>query len=97
MSVFCFKQKKAYEVRISGWSADVCSSDLFGIRSFSQHSAARQHGDCVGDGRHDVHVVFNHQDGATLANLLDQLGDAVDVFVAHALGGLVEQDWKSVV
>src|SRR3546814_6151433 len=26
--VFFFKQKTAYEVRISDWSSDVCSSDL---------------------------------------------------------------------
>src|SRR3546814_2873816 len=26
--VFVFKQKTAYEVRISDWSSDVCSSDL---------------------------------------------------------------------
>src|SRR3546814_5289506 len=25
---FCFKQKPAYEMRISDWSSDVCSSDL---------------------------------------------------------------------
>src|SRR3546814_8771051 len=28
MSCFFFKQKTAYEVRISDWSSDVCSSDL---------------------------------------------------------------------
>src|SRR3546814_5403123 len=28
--VFCFKQKTAYELRISDWSSDVCSSDLDG-------------------------------------------------------------------
>src|SRR3546814_1289334 len=28
--VFVFKQKTAYEVRISDWSSDVCSSDLGG-------------------------------------------------------------------
>src|SRR3546814_18217137 len=28
---FCFKQKTAYEMRISDWSSDVCSSDLIGI------------------------------------------------------------------
>src|SRR3546814_952763 len=28
MLVFFFKQKTAYEVRISDWSSDVCSSDL---------------------------------------------------------------------
>src|SRR3546814_7234680 len=26
--MFCFKQKTAYDVRISDWSSDVCSSDL---------------------------------------------------------------------
>src|SRR3546814_3910649 len=28
MYVFVFKQKTAYEMRISDWSSDVCSSDL---------------------------------------------------------------------
>src|SRR3546814_572048 len=28
MSIFFFKQKTAYEMRISDWSSDVCSSDL---------------------------------------------------------------------
>src|SRR3546814_10250169 len=35
MSVMCFfffKQKTAYEMRISDWSSDVCSSDLPGNR-----------------------------------------------------------------
>src|SRR3546814_2328497 len=31
--VFCFKQKTAYEVRISDWSSDVCSSDLCAHRA----------------------------------------------------------------
>src|SRR3546814_8301696 len=29
--VFFFKQKTAYEMRISDWSSDVCSSDLGGL------------------------------------------------------------------
>src|SRR3546814_16717527 len=29
--VFFFKHKTAYEMRISDWSSDVCSSDLLGI------------------------------------------------------------------
>src|SRR3546814_8884951 len=36
-SLFFFKQKTAYEMRISDWSSDVCSSDL------SAHT-------CTGDG-----------------------------------------------
>src|SRR3546814_12438948 len=35
--VFFFKQKTAYELRISDWSSDVCSSDL---ASFSRSDAA---------------------------------------------------------
>src|SRR3546814_8632561 len=34
--VFFFKQKTAYELRISDWSSDVCSSDLVG-RVFFRH------------------------------------------------------------
>src|SRR3546814_12854526 len=30
---FFFKQKRAYEERISDWSSDVCASDLITIRS----------------------------------------------------------------
>src|SRR3546814_6395871 len=35
-SFFFFKQKTAYELRISDWSSDVCSSDL-------QHCAVTHH------------------------------------------------------
>src|SRR3546814_7144811 len=31
--VFFFKQKTAYDMRISDWSSDVCSSDLGFVRS----------------------------------------------------------------
>src|SRR3546814_7812235 len=31
---FFFKQKTAYEMRISDWSSDVCSSDLAGLISY---------------------------------------------------------------
>src|SRR3546814_13064542 len=31
---FFFKQKTAYEMRISDWSSDVCSSDLFDATDF---------------------------------------------------------------
>src|SRR3546814_8947955 len=33
-SIFFFKQKTAYEVRISDWSSDVCSSDLSNPAAF---------------------------------------------------------------
>src|SRR3546814_4559993 len=33
---FFFKQKTAYEMRISDWSSDVCSSDLLGWETASR-------------------------------------------------------------
>src|SRR3546814_9142859 len=47
MSVFFFKQKTAYEMRISDWSSDVCSSDLDGASHISllvqRNLAQRKH------------------------------------------------------
>src|SRR3546814_7471511 len=37
-SCFVFKQKTAYDVRISDWSSDVCSSDLQDARTAFQPS-----------------------------------------------------------
>src|SRR3546814_15215260 len=41
--VFFFKQKTAYEMRISDWSSDVCSSDLPGLMesAFDEEIAGR--------------------------------------------------------
>src|SRR3546814_808442 len=38
--VFFFKQKTAYEMRISDWSSDVCSSDLLRADIFASHRHA---------------------------------------------------------
>src|SRR3546814_6984681 len=58
MFVFFFKQKTAYELRISDWSSDVCSSDLQhrhlvadrgdGLEEF--HRILDRHVEDVGDG-----------------------------------------------
>src|SRR3546814_4424877 len=37
LGVFCFKQKTAYEMRISDWSSDVCSSDLLHLQVVPEH------------------------------------------------------------
>src|SRR3546814_5963151 len=44
--IFFFKQKTAYEMRISDWSSDVCSSDLPAetcvlARALERHAATR--------------------------------------------------------
>src|SRR3546814_13469838 len=38
---FFFKQKTAYEMRISDWSSDVCSSDLLGVLGDDRVGMAR--------------------------------------------------------
>src|SRR3546814_7125910 len=43
---FFFKQKTAYEVRISDWSSDVCSSDLRPVGDF--HAAVLHLADTIG-------------------------------------------------
>src|SRR3546814_1264692 len=55
---FFFKQKTAYEMRISDWSSDVCSSDLLG-RQLREGVVGGEHleeqhgvGEDVGLGRH---------------------------------------------
>src|SRR3546814_1170633 len=50
---FFFKQKTAYEMRISDWSSDVCSSDLLAERA--QHLAA-QDVEIVRRGRNIAHL-----------------------------------------
>src|SRR3546814_2136001 len=35
---FFFKQKTAYEMRISDWSSDVCSSDLYPLQGTPQYA-----------------------------------------------------------
>src|SRR3546814_3719521 len=61
--VFFFKQKTAYEMRISDWSSDVCSSDLLTDREFSERAVVEAGVATIplsalyeGDGRPD-HIV----------------------------------------
>src|SRR3546814_16781508 len=42
MCFFFFKQKTAYEMRISDWSSDVCSSDLNRLRVVFTEAALRE-------------------------------------------------------
>src|SRR3546814_1195396 len=71
--VFFFKQKTAYEMRISDWSSDVCSSDLL-------EAAAEALGMTDDELRDALH------DGQTIAELADAAGvdleGIVDALVA---------------
>src|SRR3546814_3801656 len=50
MLFFFFKQKSAYEMRISDWSSDVCSSDLVPTVNFRFHEDGLE---IFRDERHD--------------------------------------------
>src|SRR3546814_8345266 len=50
---FCFKQKTAYEMRISDWSSDVCSSDLLAKETRADADDDREHHH-LDAGRHDI-------------------------------------------
>src|SRR3546814_6724447 len=56
---FCFKHKNAYEMRISDWSSDVCSSDLSHISTIHPLMAAKQAAsiDHISGGRFVLNVV----------------------------------------
>src|SRR3546814_9456760 len=47
---FFFKQKTAYEMRISDWSSDVCSSDL-GVVQSNQSVGVRYEGEALQSSR----------------------------------------------
>src|SRR3546814_17025854 len=50
--MFFFKQKTAYEMRISDWSSDVCSSDLrVGLDRLALYLGRRRQGCDAGAGR----------------------------------------------
>src|SRR3546814_5896545 len=55
---FFFKQKTAYEMRISDWSSDVCSSDL-SVRAEAGFEPDLMQG--LIDGRIDIGVMYTPQ------------------------------------
>src|SRR3546814_6563444 len=72
---FFFKQKTAYEMRISDWSSDVCSSDLAHAAHHSLHAA-----------HHALHAAAA-QLAHHLFHLLVLLHQLVDVGRGHAGAG----------
>src|SRR3546814_3648071 len=66
--IFFFKQKTAYEMRISDWSSDVCSSDLLDVQRAVDLELCVEAGEPVLPGA-DRHVVQRRE-------VLDQIGRA---------------------
>src|SRR3546814_3115562 len=66
MSVFFFKQKTAYEMRISDWSSDVCSSDLA-----LKLANAWESGGTETESRRSGQEVMSQEDATKLVDLLE--------------------------
>src|SRR3546814_12235426 len=80
---FFFKQKTAYEVRISDWSSDVCSSDL-------RHG--RQRGKIVG---HRANVAVAQFGGDLLHHRQRRIGSRAAlprIELARDIGGMLRGD-----
>src|SRR3546814_9132518 len=77
---FFFKQKTAYEMRISDWSSDVCSSDLAGAgrgHDAQQMDCARDHRRASGAARR----------GAGRANRRGRIENGIAALPARRIGG----------
>src|SRR3546814_6794588 len=67
---FFFKQKTAYEMRISDWSSDVCSSDLLNHWDDTIHNrlgCGNQRlriADCLDSGHHEIRSQHGPRDSA---------------------------------
>src|SRR3546814_14116138 len=84
--VFFFKQKTAYEMRISDWSSDVCSSDLHNRRDGTEDFPVRDPhvaGDAREDGRLDIIAAVDAAQQACAAG--PQCRTLVDGRLAQAL------------
>src|SRR3546814_15859494 len=83
MLFFFFKQKTAYEMRISDWSSDVCSSDL--ARAGERQGAAF---DDLGIARL-VAVAHHHDDALHARDQVHRAAHALDHLARHGPVGQV--------
>src|SRR3546814_2656911 len=99
MSFFFCKQKTAYEVRISDWSSDVCSSDLENLlqepaedvvlAAHRPEQAGKRDVDADQDGREEVNVTAEQPEPAidVTDEGLHELVD--DVQIVHGVSAFV--------
>src|SRR3546814_3568395 len=92
---FFFKQKTAYELRISDWSSDVCSSDLHEFELFlmgkDAHDRANKLAECLPEAEFVVagHIVVD----ATVDRLSCSQGDAGEPLAFMTVSLLTVEDW----
>src|SRR3546814_2228803 len=92
--IFLFKQKTAYEMRISDWSSDVCSSDLleFPRRAEGAPVVPQRRGRRGGEHRRLIRV---DHDGQFRRGLLHRIQESQ--IVCHPFMVEADLDRKSVV
>src|SRR3546814_7919364 len=77
---FFFKQKTAYEMRISDWSSDVCSSDL--LQHLRHHAAGAHQAPDMLD-RLDAAELHEAGAGDGVDRLTCRLGNQVQLVAGH--------------
>src|SRR3546814_1707006 len=87
---FFFKQKTAYDLRISDWSSDVCSSDLLGFRVEEAVTAVEALNKVrLADGRIDaalIDVGLPDRRGDSLAAELRAMYSQMPIVIASEIG-----------
>src|SRR3546814_4244007 len=86
--LFFFKQKTAYEMRISDWSSDVCSSDLG--EDLAAGCLVGQH-DLLALGREDHRVLPSHVAAAQGGKADLAAGPGADLAFARHAGDLAQR------
>src|SRR3546814_6515040 len=66
---FFFKQKTAYEMRISDWSSDVCSSDLY-MAAFYGEQEVKEHFEGLSFGANTVRDGVNLSEHKKIESIL---------------------------
>src|SRR3546814_8137604 len=86
LSFVFFKQKTAYEMRISDWSSDVCSSDLGDKFSFTEAypdfdiDAIARYGKAKG-----VKPIGHNETAGAIENYARQLDGALKLYADHGV------------
>src|SRR3546814_7883360 len=88
MSFFFFKQKTAYEMRISDWSSDVCSSDL------AHESGKGQHREKWPQAQLQAEASAEIAQDTVKITLASEISDASQTAVASALSKTLEDVMK---
>src|SRR3546814_1436153 len=85
MRFFVFKQKTAYDMRISDWSSDVCSSDLQNSTGPGSQGGDKAFGGLINEGLKDLTAASSDTRVDDFANRLAALTQAATPKTANAI------------